>query len=192
MIIGITGGVGCGKSTLLSLLEKEYGARLLIADEIGHSAMRQGTGPYEEIRRCFGEGVILPDGEVDRAALASVIYDSDEKRQKLNAIIHPYVYEEIRKKLREWRDEPLIALETAILFETGCDGLCDQVWGVVADREERIRRLMESRGYSREKSEAIMSKQLADDEWKRRCDHIIDNSREQKKLLAGVQELLGR
>ena len=192
MVIGITGGVGCGKSTVLSLLEQKCKARLLIADEIGHQVMRAGTEVNRAIGQKFGREVIRPDGEVDRERLASMIYAEDSRREELNAIIHPCVRKEIEKKLKEWKQEPLIVLETAILFETGCDRFCHSVWGIVADREVRIGRLMESRGYSREKSESIMDTQLLDEEWAKRCDCLIDNNGDRKKLWIQVQELLGR
>lgn len=192
MVIGITGGVGCGKSTVLSLLEQRCNARLLIADEIGHQVMKAGTDAYREICKEFGSEVIRPDGELDRNRLASMIYREDGRREELNAIIHPCVRREIEKKLQEWEREPLIVLETAILFETGCDKFCHQIWGIVADREERIRRLMETRGYSREKSESIMKKQLSEEELGKRCDCLIDNNGDIKKLWLQLQELLGR
>ncbi len=192
LIIGITGGVGCGKSTVLALLEKEFGAKIIISDDIGHEALSKGTWAYQKVCEQFGQHILEADGDVDRAALAELIYADDKKREQLNQIIHPYVYEEIEKRIGAWREEPLVVLETAILFETGCDKLCDEVWGVLTDKEIRIRRLRESRGYTREKAESIMSKQLPEEEWEKKCDHIIKNNDSQRKLLEQLQELLGR
>lgn len=196
MIIGITGGVGCGKSTVLKILKEEYRAKLLVADEIGHEAMRPGSETYEDICREFGRGILSEDGTVNRAALANIVYAEDEKRERLNRIIHPFVFREIEKKLQEWKEQPLIVIETAILFETGCDTLCRQVWGVITPREIRIQRLMESRGYSRKKAEAIMAKQLDDGELTERCDKLIHNEgtitdlRRQLKQLLGISQTL--
>ncbi len=191
MIIGITGGIGAGKSTVLSVLEKNFGARTIMADEIGHRALLPGTGVCEQIREIFGEDFLKEDGSANRDALAKEVYSDDAKRQRLNELIHPFVLDEIRRQLKAWQGEPLIVLETAILFETGCDKLCDAVWGVVADKEIRIQRLIRSRGYSREKAEVIMSKQLSDEQWSERCDRLIDNNGNEKKILIQIQELLG-
>lgn len=98
----------------------------------------------------------------------------------------------MERRIEEWRDEPLVVLETALLFETGCDVLCDEVWWVDAGREIRIQRLMDSRGYTREKAEAIMSRQMSEDDWRERCHHRIDNNKEEKKLTVQIKELLGR
>lgn len=192
MVLGITGGVGCGKSTVLKLLETEYGARVMLADDIGHEMMEQGKPAWLEIRKQFGDGILTPEGEVDRDRLASLIYQDEEKRQQLNGIIHPCVRKEMERRIEEWREEPLVVLETALLFETGCDILCDEIWWVDAGRELRIRRLMDSRGYTRQKAEAIMNRQMSEDDWRVKCHHRIDNNEEEKKLSVQIKELLGR
>ena len=87
---------------------------------------------------------------------------------------------------------PVVCLETAILFETGCDTLCDIIWAVVTDKELRIQRLMESRGYSREKTESIMRVQLSDKEWEKRCDAVLVNNGNLQKLQERIEELLVR
>lgn len=192
MVLGITGGVGCGKSTVLRLLAAKYQAKILMADEIGHQVMEPEREAWKEIREKFGEEVFTGEGKIDRDRLAAVIYRDDGKRNLLNSIVHPHVMRDIKKKIEEWREEPLIVLETAILFETGCDILCDQIWWVDTDRETRIWRLMETRGYSRQKLESIMKKQLGETEWAKRCDHRIDNNGDEKNLCMQIKELLGR
>ncbi|MBO5488011.1 MAG: dephospho-CoA kinase, partial [Eubacterium sp.] len=130
MIIGITGGVGCGKSTVLEILKKDYGAKVLIADNMGHEVMKKEGKAYPEIVDAFGTAVVGEDGELNRVALAELIYADDAKRERLNGIIHPCVKEEIKRKLKEWEEESLVVLETALLFETGCDSMCDRIWGI--------------------------------------------------------------
>lgn len=191
MVIGITGGVGCGKSTVMNLLKERYQAKVLEADELGHLAMEPGSPVYERVRETFGEDILQGDGQIDRKRLADVIYGDDRKREQLNAIVHPYVLNRIRQTLADWQEEPLVCLETALLFETGCDTLCDEVWCIVTERQLRIQRLMEARGYKREKAEAIMKVQLPDEEWKRRSDVCIENNGDLNKLERRLQELLG-
>ena len=99
MVLGITGGVGCGKSTVLRLLETEYGARVMLADNIGHEMMEQGKPAWQEIRKRFGEEILTARGEVDRDRLASLIYQDDEKRLLLNQIIHPCVRKEMERRI---------------------------------------------------------------------------------------------
>lgn len=190
MVIGITGGVGCGKSTVLKLLEQNHGAKILMADRLGHEAMTPGSEPYQKICRQFGKEILHADGTIDRAALSVLVYKDPEKLQCLNGIIHPFVLSQIQKRLAEWRKEPLIVLETAILFETGCDVFCDAVWGIVTDREVRMKRLAQSRGYTRQKTESIMAQQMPEEELYRRCDRIIHNSGTGEQLEKQLQERL--
>lgn len=191
MVIGITGGVGCGKSTVMKLLEEQYQAKVLVADELGHQAMKPGNPVYERVRETFGESILQGDGQIDRKRLANVIYGDDRKREQLNAIVHPYVLNRIRQTLADWREEPLVCLETALLFETGCHTFCDEVWCIVTERQIRIQRLMEVRGYTREKAEAIMNVQLPEEEWIRRSDVCIENNGDLDQLARRLQELLG-
>lgn len=86
--------------------------------------------------------------------------------------------------------EPFIVLETALLFETGCDSICDSIWGIEAEKEVRIRRLMQSRGYTREKAEGIMKKQLSETEFRNRCDEMIENSGTPEQLRERLAHLL--
>lgn len=191
MVLGITGGVGSGKSTIMALLREHFQAKTLLADEIGHKAMCPGEQPYKQIIAQFGESVCLPSGELDRNAIANIIYADDDKREQMNQIIHPYVLQTIRKQLQDWKETPLVAVETAIMFESGCNRLCDKVWYVRADSEIRIQRLMDSRGYTRQKAEMIMATQMSDEEGMQKCDEVIDNSDSLEKVLKQMQELLG-
>ena len=188
-VIGITGGVGSGKSTALMLLKEKYDAYICMADELGHRAMDQGTGAYIQIVKQFGPDILACNGEINRNALADIVYHDEGRLHCLNRIIHPYVKREIRKQM-ERCPARLFVLETAILFETGCDRLCDEVWGVIAGDEIRIARLMESRGYSREKAESIMRQQMGSGELAERCDVVLVNDGDRQELLAQLENVL--
>ena len=188
-VIGITGGVGSGKSTALMLLKEKYDAYICMADELGHRAMDQGTGAYIQIVKQFGPYILACNGEINRNALADIVYHDEGRLHCLNRIIHPYVKREIRKQM-ERCPARLFVLETAILFETGCDRLCDEVWGVIAGDEIRIARLMESRGYSREKAESIMRQQMGSGELAERCDVVLVNDGDRQELLDQLENVL--
>ncbi len=188
-VIGITGGVGSGKSTALMLLKEKYDAYICMADELGHRAMDQGTGAYIQIVKQFGPDILACNGEINRNALADIVYHDEGRLHCLNRIIHPYVKREIRKQM-ERCPARLFVLETAILFETGCDRLCDEVWGVIAGDEIRIARLMESRGYSREKAESIMRQQMGSGELAERCDVVLVNDGDRQELLDQLENVL--
>ena len=188
--IGITGGVGCGKSTLLSMLEKKKGAKVILADNLGHEVMEPGTECYEQIVTFLGSSILDETGHIKREKMAQIIYGDDEKRRQVNEIVHPSVKKEIKERIRMWQAEPLVVVETALMFESGCDAYCDEVWGIFTDPEIRIDRLLKSRGYSREKSLSIMQKQMSYEELKQKCSHVLFNDEDPDKLWEQIKELL--
>lgn len=190
MVLGITGGVGCGKSTLLSMLEKKKGAKVILADNLGHEVMEPGTECYEQIVALLGSSILDETGHIKREKMAQIIYGDDEKRRQVNEIVHPSVNKEIKERIRMWQAEPLVVVETALMFESGCDAYCDEVWGIFTDPEIRIDRLLKSRGYSREKSLSIMQKQMSYEELKQKCSHVLFNDEDPDKLWEQIKELL--
>ena len=104
--------------------------------------------------------------------------------------MHPSVKKEIKERIRMWQAEPLVVVETALMFESGCDAYCDEVWGIFTDPEIRIDRLSKSRGYSREKSLSIMQKQMSYEELKQKCSHVLFNDEDPDKLWEQIKELL--
>ncbi len=190
MVLGITGGVGCGKSTLLSMLEKKKGAKVILADNLGHEVMEPGTECYEQIVTLLGSSILDETGHIKREKMAQIIYGDDEKRRQVNEIVHPSVKKEIKERIRMWQEEPLVVVETALMFESGCDAYCDEVWGIFTDPEIRIDRLSKSRGYSREKSLSIMQKQMSYEELKQKCSHVLFNDEDPDKLWEQIKELL--
>ena len=176
--IGMTGGVGSGKSKVLAFLQEEYGACIVMADEVGHEVMEAGTACYERIVETFGSAILDPDGRIFRPALASLVFSDEEARQKLNAIVHPAVHEEILRRMQAAEESGvrLFVLEAALLLESGYQDVLDEIWYVHTEKEVRIQRLMDSRGYSRVRAEEIMASQLSDEEFYKAADVVIENS----------------
>ena len=176
-VIGVTGGVGAGKSTVLEVLE-EKGACVIQADLIGHLVMEPGGSCYEAVVSLFGKSVIKEDKTIDRKQVSDVVFQVAEKREALNRIIHPAVKRSIMEKLAEERKKgrKLCVVEAALLLDDNYQAFCDEVWYVRTEESVRIRRLMESRGYSEEKSRSIIANQRKDEEFLQAADFVIDNS----------------
>jgi len=173
-ILGITGGVGCGKSTVLDMLENEYGAFVIQADIVAHELMTPGQASYQAIVEHFGQVILAEDGSIDRKALGAIVFSDEEKLTLLNSLTHPAVKEEIRRRISERRC--FIVIEAALLLEDHYDEICDEIWYIYADKEVRFERLAASRGYTREKSQSMMDNQMSEEELRRRCQAVIDNS----------------
>lgn len=179
MFIGVTGGVGAGKSTILQILEEQYDAYIIMADDVAKKLMNKGKASYRAIVKEFGEEILQTDGEIDRQKLSEIVFKDEEKLNLLNSIVHPLVKKAIvkeQKQVNKKDPDRLVVLEAALLIEAGYKDLLDELWAVVVQKEIRIQRLMNDRGYTREKSESIIANQLSDDEFRANCDFIIDNS----------------
>ena len=179
MFIGVTGGVGAGKSTILQILEEQYDAYIIMADDVAKKLMNKGKASYRAIVKEFGEEILQTDGEIDRQKLSEIVFKDEEKLNLLNSIVHPLVKKAIvkeQKQVNKKDPDRLVVLEAALLIEAGYKELLDELWAVVVQKEIRIQRLMNDRGYTREKSESIIANQLSDDEFRANCDFIIDNS----------------
>lgn len=178
--IGITGGVGSGKSAILHYIEQEYEARVLLADELAHELMQPGTECFQEIVESFEkEDIFTPQRELDSLKMAQVIFSDDKKREKMNGIVHPAVKREVLRQVAIEREKQQIScfiLEAALLIEDGYDKICDELWYIYTSKENRRKRLKESRGYSDEKIDAIFNSQLSEEIYRKYCKIVIDNN----------------
>ncbi len=177
-IIGITGGVGCGKSEVLAFIEKNYDAAVVRADEVGRDLMRPGTDCTRQILALFGGKAADDSGKLDRAWIADQIFHDPEKRDALNAIVHPAVRREVCRLIEQnracgWK---YFFLESAILIEADYRDICDEIWYIYADVPVRLERLRAGRDYTHEKSMAVMENQLSEEAFRNACDAVIDNS----------------
>lgn len=173
-VISITGGVGSGKSEVLKILEQEFGARILVADQIAHQLMEPETEGYRQVVKALGDSFLGVDGQIDRKKLADLIFRDPEAVKTMNGIIHPMVWQEIREAIRtETRD--LVVVEAA-LFDEEHNAMFDEIWYVYTSRENRIRRLMASRGYTEKKCRDIMANQASEEEYRKLADRVLDNN----------------
>ena len=188
-IIGITGGVGAGKSSVLEILKTKYGAKILLADLVAHELMEPGSEGLKRVVDALGNGFLKGDGSVDRKALADLLFRDPQALKKVNSIIHPMVWEYMKSSARE-SEQSLIVIEAAV-FDTAPAGLFDEIWYVYTSEENRIRRLMESRGYTREKGESIIKRQDPEAAYRKMADRVIDNNKTAKETEQQIKEILG-
>lgn len=192
-VIGITGGVGSGKSLVAKIASKKYNAGLLIADELGHIVTEPGKPAFKKIIEMHGSGILGQDGSIDRKKLADIIFSNDKARSAINSIIHPEVMLYIENYINERSGQDgYIILETAIMYETGCDRFCDETWYVYVPEDTRIKRLAKNRGYTEEKSRSIIKKQKPDSFFIERAGRVIDNTGSIKDLENIIARMPGR
>ncbi|HHY75688.1 MAG TPA: dephospho-CoA kinase [Firmicutes bacterium] len=181
-VIGLTGGIASGKSTVSQVL-RDLGAHIIDADEITREVQAPGSEALREIQEAFGDGVILPDGSLDRRKLGRIVFSSQEAREKLNAIIHPRVIARTKEILRELSETgrrkgpcPIAVVDAPLLIEAGVDAIVDEVWVVALPRKQQAERLMKREGYTEEEAFARIDSQMPLEEKEKRADYVIDNS----------------
>lgn len=188
MIIGIVGGVGCGKSTVLTYLKEKYNAYIIEADKVAKEIMEKGNEVYNKVIREFPES-LDKDDNIDRKKLAEIVFNDAKKLEKLNNITHPGTIKEITDRINNSSNQ-LVIVESAILIGSGIDKMCDEIWYVYCDLEKRIKRLMDSRGYSEEKTRNVIMNQMSEEEFNRVSDEFIDNSNSEEETHEQIDFIL--
>ncbi len=170
-VIGITGGSGCGKSYICESLAR-LGFLVIDCDKIAREVMEPGKPCLLEVAEFFGKE-ILEDERLNRKKLAEIVFSNPEKLAMLNRITHKYILESIYNRIeKEAADRILI--DGAVLIESGVK--CDAMIGVLADKEERIRRIMARDGLSRQDAERRIGAQKPDSFYEENCDFVVYNN----------------
>ena len=192
--IGLTGGIGSGKSTVSQILAG-LGAWVIDADKVGHEIYLPGKAAWQQVTTTFGPDILAADQTIDRKKLGAIVFGSDEARKKLNAIVHPLMFKEIERRIKEKRAEGFIqpiVVEAAVLVEANWLPLVDEVWVVVAGRSAVIERVAAQRGLSARDTEARIVSQLADTERLKHASVVIPNDGALEDLQKRVNEAWNR
>lgn len=192
-LIGVTGCVGSGKSTVGKKMQEHFSVKLVMTDDLGHLTMEPGSESYQKIITIFGDDIKNDDGTINRTKLGQIVFGNKEKLEQLNNIIHPWVKEYLYKSIQEEREKRQFSyyvMESAILFQSGLNELCDEIWYVDADEEIRRERLKSSRGYTDEKIDSILSNQKENEILKQQCDVIISTNEGEASILPQLKKYL--
>lgn len=172
-VIGLTGSIACGKSAVARML-RDLGAVVIDADEVVHELQEPGGEVYRKIVEEFGPGILGPDGRIDRAKLAQVVFADPAALARLEALTHPAVIAEVDRRLRLVQG-PAAVVEAVKLLEAGMHRRCDSLWVVTCRPEVQVRRLRR-RGLSGAAIRARLAAQPDLTEALRLADVVIDNS----------------
>jgi dephospho-CoA kinase len=187
--IGLTGGLASGKSTVAFLLA-ERGGHVFDADEIVSELYAPGGPGEAAARELFGTDVVGPDGRIDRARIAAVVFADPSKRHALEARIHPMVGAEIERRFARAQEAGarVAVAEASQLLEAATEGRYDRVVVVVAPEDERIRRWT-GKGGDPDDARRRMSAQISPDEARARADDVIVNDGSLADLARKVEVL---
>ena len=186
--IGLTGGIGAGKSALSSTFEK-YGAIIVDGDVIAREVVQPGTEGLASLVEAFGSDILLPDGSLDRPALAAKAFRDDEERQKLNGIVHPLVGKRRQEIISAVAEDAVVVEDIPLLVESGMAPMFPLVIIVYADVEVRVRRLVEQRGMPEEDARARVAAQASDEQRRAVADIWLDNSGSSEDLVQRAHDV---
>jgi dephospho-CoA kinase len=182
--IGLTGGIGSGKSTVSALLTAR-GAVVIDADRLAREVVEPGTPGLAAVVEAFGDGVVGPDGALDRPALAAVVFADPDARRRLDGIVHPLVRARALELAGAAPPDAVVVNDVPLLVETGQAGSYDLVLVVEADPEIRVRRLV-ARGLTEDDARARIAAQATDEQRRAVADVVLDNSGTREDLAAQV------
>jgi dephospho-CoA kinase len=182
--IGLTGGIGSGKSTVAAQLAAR-GAVIVDADRIAREVVAAGTPGLSAVVEAFGRNVLTSDGELDRPALAAVVFADAGARARLDAIVHPLVRQRAGEVEGAASADAVVVHDVPLLVETGQAASYDLVLVVEADEAARVARLV-GRGLSASDARARIASQASDEERRAVADVVLDNSGTPEQLTAQV------
>ncbi|MGH3347454.1 MAG: dephospho-CoA kinase [Nocardioides sp.] len=175
MRVGLTGGVASGKSTVSAILG-ELGAVVIDADVLAREAVAPETEGLAAVVAAFGEGVLAEDGSLDRPALGAIVFGDEEKRRRLEGIIHPRVRARGAEIEAEAPPGAVVVHDIPLLTETGQAGSFDAVVVVDVPVETQLQRMVELRGMSRAAAEARVAAQASREERLAIATYVVDNT----------------
>jgi len=185
--IGLTGGIGSGKSTVAALLV-ERGAVLVDADVLAREVVARGTPGLAAVVEAFGEGVLTAGGELDRPALAAVVFADPAQRARLDAVVHPLVRTRAAELVARAPQDAVVVQDVPLLVETGQAGSYDLVVVVQAPLPLRLERLV-ARGMTEDDARARIAGQATDEQRAAVADVLLHNDGTREELAAQVEAL---
>ena len=192
-MIGLIGGIGAGKSTVAAELAT-LGCAVIDGDEVGHELLTDES-VKRQIRQRWGDEVFGAAGEVRRSRLGAIVFADADELAALNAILHPRIGQELKRRIgeaRSQRDIEAVVVDAAVLIEAGWQGLCTVVVFVDAPRDARLDRVQVQRNWDDARLAAREKLQIALDKKRAMADHVLSNLASDPSFAQDVRELLSR
>ena len=172
--LGITGGSGSGKTTVSDIFRKE-GIDVIDTDIVARIIVEPGKPALDEIKDYFGQEYITPAGTLDRKKMAALVFSNPDKRLRLNEITHKYISQYVDEYIHNYTGD-IIGIDGAVLIESGIGEGCDYILSVIADKEERIKRIIMRDSISEETAKKRIEAQKNDDFYIENSDYIVYNN----------------
>jgi dephospho-CoA kinase len=193
--VGLTGNIAAGKSYAARVFA-ELGAHVIDADQVAHGLLSPGTTTYVKIVEAFGPSILRADGTVDRNLLGSIVFDHEESRLRLNAIVHPDVHASILRRILELEQRVahgMVVVHAALLIESGHHKIYDRMVVVTCDPALQLSRVVARDGLGLEDAKKRLRSQMPVEEKLKLADYTIDTSgsfRETQEQIEAIYQAL--
>lgn len=190
-VIGLTGGIATGKTTVSSLF-RQAGIPVIDADLVARQVQAPDSIGLTRLTKAFGPQILLPTGQLNRAALGKIIFNSTQSRQKLNEIMQPLIWDELWQQVAHFKRQnlPLVVIDVPLLFEQHYNEQCDYVVVVYTDKATQLARLMARDNSTREEALARIDAQLPLAKKAALADRVINNNGQESELHQQVAQLI--
>ncbi|MBU8905145.1 dephospho-CoA kinase [Desertibacillus haloalkaliphilus] len=191
MIVGLTGGIASGKSSVTRLL-KEYGIAVIDADLVAREVVEAGEEAYQKIVDHFGETILASDKTIARKKLGEIVFNDEEERNALNAIVHPAIRKRMLEQKESYEKEgrELIVYDLPLLFENELTHMVEKIILVYVDADVQLQRLMERDQSTREEALSRIRSQMPIAEKLSLADEVIDNNGSRDETKQQLLEIL--
>lgn len=193
LVVGLTGQTGAGKTTVSEMfMENEF--YIINADMVARMVMSKGMPCLNDVVIAFGENILDGDGNLNRKALADIVFSNKEQLEKLNSITYPYIVAQIQKMVDSATTfcSNKVLIDAPTLFESGCYKLCNCVVSVVAPKELRIRRIVARDGISKSQAENRIKSQLSEEFFREHSKYIIENNTTKENVQLKALEVISK
>ncbi|HEY6935401.1 MAG TPA: dephospho-CoA kinase [Marmoricola sp.] len=186
--VGLTGGIAAGKSAVSRVL-RDLGAVVIDADQLAREVVAKGTPGLDAVVAEFGEGLLGADGELDRPAMARLVFADEDARRRLEAIVHPLVFERIVQLEAEAPAGAVVVHDIPLLAESGRARTFDAVVVVDAPIDVQVDRMVRDRGWTEAEARARIEAQASREERRAIATHVIENTGTLEDLRDRVTEV---
>ncbi len=192
-VIGLTGNTGSGKTTIAGIF-RELGAVIIDADRIGKEALEKNEALRRSVIKAFGGGILDSNGGIVRKKLGAIVFSDPEQLQRLNELIGPYLWPEVKRRIQEEKSGtvPLIVVDAALIFEARIENWFDAVVVVIACENTSAERIMKRDGLNREEALMRMRSQMDIQRKISGADHVVANEDDMGQLRWEVQRIYDR
>ncbi len=187
-VIGLTGGIASGKSTVTRFF-KDLDIPVIDADVLGHRTYDPGTDTFAAVVKAFGDDLVAADGSIDRRVLGGKVFGKPDELKRLTDIVWPGIRKLASESLSEFEaaGNATVVLEAAVMFEAGWEDLVDDIWVVVVEPDQAVKRLAERNGLDETAARARIDSQLSNAERVSRADVVITNNGSLEELETAIQ-----